>query len=528
MRGRTITQGNRSYVTIVTLAALLTSSSVLAQQLPPGPRFANQANAPSNQLSPVAPYCQPVAPPNFQQRALAPPPQPAANPSPTVRADATAAQPVQRASYQLPPPPARFAQNSGAAISHSPSISGGDLPPPGRQSQAAPQANGWSLEQVQALALEYNPTLRESLAQIESAAGDARQASLYPNPRFDTNNPYIFAGTASSYNAGFVQPIVVKGKLRLDRAAANEIVRQKEYGFLQNRFALLMAIRQQFYTVLAAQRRVEVLRELREIAAAAVRAAEGRRQATEGTLSEVLLIQTELQRAEIALRNGVTALDASRRQLAAIVGRPDVVFERAVAQLASGFPDFNENGLREFVVSQNTQVQIARLEIDRNQILLRRARVEPYPNVTVGPAFGNNLLIAPNTQQFWFNLRFEIPTWNRNQGNIYSTRADVRDSLAGLGVLQNELLRQVEDALGRYRSARQSEERIRTAILPTAQRAQQLAKNGYEQGVLDFATFLQAQMSLSEASLSYIDALQDVWTIAAEIANLYQLERFPY
>ena len=375
--------------------------------------------------------------------------------------------------------------------------------------------------------MAFNPALRHALVQIESAVGDARQAGLYPNPRFDTNNPEVFAGSLSSYNAGFVQPIVVKGKLRLDRAAANAVVRQKEYSLLQSRFDLLMAVRQQFYTVLAAQRRVEVLAELREIMAAAVRAAEGRRESTEGTTSEVLLRKTELQRAEIALCNGTTTLNAARRQLAAIIGRPDLTIEKVVAPLDSGFPNFDENGLRNFVVSQNAQVQIARLEIERNEVLLRRARVEPYPNVTVGPAYGNNLQRGANTQQFWWNVRFEIPAWNRNQGNIESARADIRDAHAGLGVLQNALLGRVEDALGRYRAARQSEERIRTSILPTAQRAQQLAKNGYEQGVLDFATFLRAQRSLAQAALSYVDALQTVWTTAAEIANLYQTERFP-
>ena len=420
-------------------------------------------------------------------------------------------------------PPAQAGLGSAAGKAQSPGSRG--------PTAAGPVANappGWSLEQIEGVTLAFNPVLRQALAQIDSAVGDARQAGLYPNPRFDTNNPEVFAGAASSYNAGFMQDIVVKGKLRLDRSAANSIVRQKEYGFLQNRFALLQAVRQQFYTVLAAQRRVQVLAEQRGIMDAAYNAAECRRQSTEGTLSEVLLAQTELQRAEIALQNGITTLDAERRQLAAIIGRPDLMIGRVVAQLDSGFPDFNENGLRDFVVSQNTQVQIARLEIERNEVLLRRARVEPYPNVTVGPTYANNLAIAPNTQQFWFTVQFDIPTWNRNQGNIDSARADIQDALASLGMLQNDLLRQVEDALGRYRAARQSEERIRTSILPTALRAQQLAKNGYEQGVLDFATFLQAQMSLQEASLSYIDALEDVWTIATEIANLYQLERFPY
>jgi cobalt-zinc-cadmium efflux system outer membrane protein len=487
MRRRSITQQAVALVTSVTCALLL-SSIVNAQQA------VNLAES-----------------------------RPLANPAATI-----GAQPVQRTSYQAPP--AKVASNTGTIMQQVPS-SGSNLPlPTTLPMQGAPEGSptaGWSLESVQSLAFEFNPVLRGALAQIDSAVGDARQASLYPNPRFDTNTPEVFAGAASSYNAGFVQAIVVKGKLRLDRAAANEIVRQREYALLQNRFALLMAVRQQFYTVLAAQRRVEVLRELREIAAAAVRAAEGRRQATEGTLSEVLLEQAELQRAEIGLQNGLTTLDAQRRQLASIVGRPDLRFDRVAAPLASGFPDFNENGLRNFVFSQHTQVQIARLEIERNQILLRRARVEPYPNVTVGPAYFNNLQRAPNTQQFFWNVRFEIPAWNRNQGNIDSSRADIRDSLAGLGVVQNDLLRQAEDALGRYRAARQSEERIRNEILPTAQRALQLARNGYERGVLDFATFLRAQRSLSQAALSYVDALQDVWTIAAEIANLYQTERFP-
>ena len=112
-----------------------------------------------------------------------------------------------------------------------------------------------------------------------------------------------------------------------------------------------------------------------------------------------------------------------------------------------------------------------------------------------------------------------MPLFNRNQGNIRSTQGDIADAVASLGVLQNELLRQVEEVLGRYRAARQSEERIRTQVLPVATRAQQLVKDGYQKGILDISTFLQAQRALSDATLSYIDALENVWTTAAEIAT---------
>jgi cobalt-zinc-cadmium efflux system outer membrane protein len=320
---------------------------------------------------------------------------------------------------------------------------------------------------------------------------------------------------------------VVKGKLRLDRAAAYEVVRQKEHGLTQDRFGMLQAVRQQFYVVLGSQRRTEMLGNIREIASAAVRAAQGRVDAGEGTVSEVLLLQTEQARAEISLATAQTNLVADRRQLAAIIGRPDLRIDQVTGQLTFGFPNFDEDGLREFVVSQNAQVQVARREIERNQILLRRARVEPYPNIRVGPAYSNNLITAPGTQQFWFTLQFDIPTWNRNQGNIRSTEADISDAIASLGVLQNSLLAQVEDVLGRYRAARISEERIRTQVLPSATRAQQLVKDAYQKGILDISTFLQAQRGLSDASLSYIEALETVWTTAAEIATLLQLEQFP-
>jgi outer membrane protein, heavy metal efflux system len=393
--------------------------------------------------------------------------------------------------------------------------------------QQAGAAVAWSLDQVEATTFSYNPILRRSIARIESARGDAQQAGLYPNPSFDTNNPEVFAGPATQYNVGFQQTIVVKGKLRLDRAAANEVVRQKEHGLTQDRFSLLLAVRQQFYTVLAAQRRNEMLGQIREIAAASVRAAQQRFDAGEGTLSEVLLLQTELARTEIALQTAQTMLIAERRQLSAIMGRPDLNIEQVTGQLTFGFPNFDENMLREFVVSQNAQVQIARREIERNQILLRRARVEPYPNLHGGPAYANNLNSSPGSQQFWLNIQFDMPLWNRNQGNIRSTEGDLADAIASLGVLQNDLLRQVEEVLGRYRAARQSEERIRTQVLPTATRAQQLVKDGFQKGILDVSTFLQAQRALSDATLSYIDALENVWTTGAEIASLLQLDRFP-
>ncbi len=522
-------------MTLVILAALAVARLARSQQ-PGGPQSRLQQPA-SQQYYAQQVQSQPQGPPG-----VVPPPQaqvPLTQPSttqPTPGQPGSAPEESIQSPSDLPPrrpdylerlPDINTAQPIPGESAPSDSRTGLPFQLPLHDSVADRNEGGWTLRQAEAIAVQFNPILVRSGAKIASAQGDALQAALLPNPRFDTNNPQTFNGPYSAYNAGFTQEIPVKGKLRLNRSAASEVVRQQEYQWVQDRYDMLTNIRKHFYAGLVAQRRAEVQVELRGIATAAVKAAQGRYEATEGTVSEVLLLQTDLQRAEIALLNTQTLLQAERGQLAAIVGRPDIKIDRLSGELTSGFPNFDVDRLRQFVVAENAQVQIALREISRDQILLRRARVEPFPNPTLGEAYSYPIQQTPGGQQFWFNIYFDIPTWNRNQGGIQAARANIAAAVASLGVLQNDLLRQVEDAWGRYISARQSEERIRTQILPTATRAQRLVKDGYEKGVLDVATFLQAQRSLNEAALSYLDALDDVWSTAAEIANLLQAEQFP-
>jgi cobalt-zinc-cadmium efflux system outer membrane protein len=474
-----------------------------------------------------APQQAPVPPQTFSQQTYSQQPPVSAPPvqhNARAVADGTLPVPQYEVSNRATIQPAAYQANAPQTpMDATPGSSEPIAAPPAQQGEA----ESWTLERVTRIAEMYNPVLRRAVARIQSARGDALQAGLYPNPRFDTNNPEVFAGSASNFNAGFMQDIVVKGKLRLERAAATEVVRQKELGFIQDRFDVLTEVRKQFYSTLAAQRRVQVLEEIVGIQMEALRASDGRVKAGEGTTTESLLIGIELQRTENTLISARTVLIGELKQLASVIGLPDLVIPFVVGELTKGFPEFDEDSLRRFVVGENAQSQIARREINKSQYLYQRARVEPYPNLRVGPAYSYFPAQAPGTTQFWFTVQFDIPTWNRNQGNILSTEADIVDSVASLGAVQNDLLRQVADALSQYRSARERARRYETEILPNARRAQQLVRDGYLKGVLDISTFLQSQRTLSDATVDYIDALDDTWQAAADLANLLQLEQFP-
>ena len=383
-----------------------------------------------------------------------------------------------------------------------------------------------TLDYLSRLALQNHPLLRRDSARIDSASGQALQAGLYPNPTFDTNNPQIFNGPfGTALNVGFQQELVVKGKLRLDRAAALRGQQQSEYGLVQDKYTLLAQLRNQFYQTLAAQYRVDVLNALLIITDKGVTAAKARVQGTIGDETEVKLLTIDYDRTQADLANAMRMLDGERKQLAAIVGFPGLVDQKVEGSLVAKPPVFDDERMEQFVTSDNAQVLISKLEVDKNKIQLKRAEVEPYPNITIGPAYQYGL--NKTQEQFWMTIVFPIPTSNRNQGNILSARADLRDSVETLGTVQLELLRRLADSSSAHRGAVAQAEQYRTRIIPDAAEALRLVKSGYDAGLAEFSVYLQAQRTVMDVTKDYVDILERVWTTAADLSGVLQMDQFP-
>jgi cobalt-zinc-cadmium efflux system outer membrane protein len=382
-----------------------------------------------------------------------------------------------------------------------------------------------TLTDLEQLAQAYNPILVRDRARVESARGQALQASLYPNPQFNTSNPAAFAGRNSSFNVGINQEVVVNGKLRLDTAAAEEAVRQAELQFHQSRLDLLTSVRKQYYTVLGDRRSVETLTELARIVEQAAETGRKLQKAQETSRIDTLLLEVDAATIAANLRQAQTNYVADRKQLAAIAGVAAVERAEIAGDLSAKPPTFDEELVRRFAATGSTLIKVAEAEIARRRLLLRRAEVDPYPNITFGASY--QFGFGPGTDQFDLTLQFPIPAWDRNQGNIRAAVADVTDAEASLRTLQNDQLGKVADALGRYLSARILVERYETEILPSVRTAQKLSAEGYAKGVFDFARYLQAQRTVVETNRGYTDALNSLWSAAVDLAGLLQLEHMP-
>ncbi len=395
-------------------------------------------------------------------------------------------------------------------------------PPPGQP------AAGLGLDDLIRLGLEQNPGLRLAGFEAAAAQGRAVQAGLYPNPTVSSTFDELGdrTGPKGINTVPLVtQEIVTGGKLGLSRSVAQREADQSGLAVVRQRFALFTAIRQAYFEVLAARRRVEVLGQLADLAGQSLEGARKLLQAKEIARLDLLQFQVERNRFLADLEAARRELDAAFRRLAAAVGVPDLPDAPLTDLLDSPLPDYDFDQARAFVTQAHPEVQSARVGVARAQLALRRAQVEPVPNVTVGAGYVRQNQNQSNDYVLQFGL--PLPLYNRNQGNIAAAQAEVGRAVADVARAQNDLAGRLATAFGQYAAARQRAERYRTQILPDAREAFRLALEAFRIGQFDYLRVLQAQRAVAEANLVYVRALDEVWRAAGEISGLLLEEQWP-
>ena len=241
--------------------------------------------------------------------------------------------------------------------------------------------------------------------------------------------------------------------------------------------------------------------------------------------TDVLLLRVERRRAETALQGAEIALVGQRRQLAASIGVPTNSVGEVAGNLTVEVPEFDDDEVLARILSTSPVVQIANLDVNRTVVLLRRAEVERIPNLSVQG--GTQYSESTANYQALLGLYINVPLWNRNQGNIMAAHASVRRSMANRQAVQQELTKQLADAITRYRVAERTVKNYEEGILPDAMRTLELVQKAYERSQFEISRVLQTQRTVFEANIDYISALENRLNSAAEIAGLLQLDEFP-
>lgn len=385
-----------------------------------------------------------------------------------------------------------------------------------------------SLADLIRLSLEQNPNLRQAGFAVDAAQGQAVQAGLYPNPAVTTILDELDdrTGPGGVNTLPLVtQEIVTAGKLRLSRSVAQREVDQAVLALLNRRYSLFTTVRQGYFEVLTAQRRVEILAELVKLAKQSLESTRKLFDAKQIARLDLLPFQVELNRFEAELGAARREQTAAWRKLTASMGVPNLPPTPLTGSLEAAIPGYEFDRARVYMLDVHPETQSAQIGVTRAQLALRRAQVEPIPNVTVGAGYVRQ---NQNRSDDWtIQVGVPIPVFNRNQGNIRTAQAELGLAVEEVRRVQNDLINRLATAFGQYAAARERTERYRTAILPDAREAYRLSLEAFKGGQFEFLRVLQAQRTAAEANLEYVRALSEQWRAASEIAGLLLEESWP-
>jgi cobalt-zinc-cadmium efflux system outer membrane protein len=390
-----------------------------------------------------------------------------------------------------------------------------------RMGRAQEKANGAlvTLEQVQKIASDSNPTLRQAEAEIRAAKARQQQSGLYPNPTVAYTGDEIRGGSVGGGKQGFFvqQTVVTGGKLSGSREVFGKEVRLAEIEAEEQRMRVQSAVKMAFLRVLAAQELLYARRDMATIAQDAVETQRRLMNTGQADETEVLEAEVEAQRMRMSARMQENTLREEWRSLAAVIGQPDLPLTTVAGDLEKGWPEVNEEEAVETIAKRSPAVRIADAAEERAQTVLARAKRESIPDLQLraGMEYNNDQLSSAPFAKGWEGIAevaVQIPLFNRNQGNVAAARADIDRAGQEKRRIALTLRERAASAVDQYANARLMAVEYRDEMLPRAKKAYGLMVERHGQMLASYPRVLEVQRKLYELQIEYIGALESVWT----------------
>ena len=399
------------------------------------------------------------------------------------------------------------------------------------QAQASDQAQETiTIEELQQMALHNNPTLAQAAANVSAAEGRKKQSGLYPNPTVGYQGEEIRGGSFRGGEQGFFvqQDIVMGGKLGLNRRIVEQEKKQAEIEADEQKLRVLTNVRMAYIQALAAQQTLELRQNLSKLAQDAVETSHQLANVGQADAPDVLESEVESEQAALA----VTMAEQSQRrvwkELAVVVGNPRLPLTRLRGNLEET-PSVNADELVENIVNDSPVVKIADLGIRRAEAALARAKREPIPDLRFRGGMQQNRELSeisgrPVGLQGFAEVGVQIPIFNRNQGNVAASTADLQRAQREVERVKLVLRERAARVVQTYTFSQTAVERYKNQMIPRAQKAYDMYMKKYHDMAAAYPQVLIAQRTLMQLKVSYVGALENFATSSLELQSFMLMD----
>jgi len=394
------------------------------------------------------------------------------------------------------------------------------------QTSAVEQKTTITLEELQQMALESNPTFAQSAANIQAAEGRKKQSGLYPNPTVGYQGEQIRGGSFHGGEQGFFvqQDIVLGGKLGLNRKIFDQELKQAETEAEEQKLRVVTNVRMSYIQVLAAQQTLELRQNLSKLANDAVETSHQLANVGQADAPDVLASEVEAQQAQLAVIMAEQNQQRVWKALAAVVGNPRLPLMKLEGKLEDT-PPVNTDELVEKIVNESPAVRIAELGVKRAEAALVREKRESIPDLQLRGGLEQNreLLSAPSGKsvglQGFADVGMKIPIFNRNQGNIATAKADAERAKREVERVRLLLRERAASVVQTYTFSQTAVDRYKNQMIPRAQKAYEMYSKKYQEMAAAYPQVLISQRTLMQLEVSYITALESFATSSLSLQS---------
>ena len=407
------------------------------------------------------------------------------------------------------------------------------------------------LEDLERIALATNPTIAQTAAAIRAVQGQWIQAGAYPNPvvgytggeltiyrdKWDVQTSHIF----------FIEQRIVRGhKLKRAQQVLEHAQAAAEADAEAQRQRVLTAVRILYYDVLAAERLVEVRRDLARLAHEAVEFSEQLLNIGQADPPDVLQAEIEAQRADIDAQGAEHRRRRARQVFAAVVGEPSVERAALEGNIEAGLPTLEpaETIFAAFVgepsveraalegnieaglptlepaetfarfVRDSPEVKAAQARILGAQAAIEQVRADRAGDITVRAGFGYNYERAHGNGGWIGEVEIGMPLrlFDKKHGAIAAAQEQARIAELEAKWLERSMRARFASALQRYVTARDRAEALRVAIVPRAEKAYRFYLDRFHEiSAASYPQMLAAQRTLFQARAQRVESLAEAW-----------------
>ena len=394
------------------------------------------------------------------------------------------------------------------------------------------------LADFERIALERNPTLKQAAAQFEAALHRSRQAGLYPNPVVGYVQDQIGSFSESMpTSGGFRGPRqAVAGRQRRGvhsvaardggQAAAEpgQVCRGGDGRALAGHRPGASRAQRRAHPVLrsAGRRAVDRASTARSSSWMTTPCARSRRCSTSVRPASPRSSRPGCKSGgrRSRFKKAENRFRGDWEELVSLVGAPGAQAGAARREAARGRGGAAELSTERLTscLHHSPEIQAALSEIRRDEIMVRRERVEPIPNVQVQAVTGYNYEFGVQTAGVQIGIA--LPIFNRNQGTIREAMSDLSRDHAEYERVALSLRKRLAEVYTHYQDAAQSVEDFRAGSLPLARRAYELQVASYHQRRTPWAQVLASRRMYFDLSKDYVESLLELRRAEVEIGGM--------